>query len=171
MPDLASLMLPAFFAALFTSIGGLVVWYFQSRAEKLRKLEESLRERQLELYSKALDPYFRVFAGLSDQRAQGRVLSDMKSVDYRRTVFHLSMFGSDDVVRAFNAMMQFTYKLNSSPSDPRELMRLWALVLLAIRRSAGNPDTKLHEWDMLASTIKDIEILERPTTANEGAAT
>ncbi len=162
MPELAAWALPAFFAALFTSIGGLVVWYFQSRAEKLRKLEEGLRERQIELYGKALDPYFRVFAGLNDQRAQARVLADMKSVDYRRTIFHLSMFGSDDVVRAFNAMMQFTYKLETSPSDPRELMRLWALVLLAIRRSAGNPDTKLAEWDMLAATIKDIETLQRP---------
>lgn len=30
--------------AVFTTIGGLVVWYFQSRAENLRRLEESLQE-------------------------------------------------------------------------------------------------------------------------------
>lgn len=169
MPDLAAWVLPAFFATLFTSMGGLVVWYFQSRAEKLRKLEESLRERRLELYAKALDPYFRIFAGLGDQRSETRILTDMRDADYRRTIFHLSMFGSDEVVRAFNAMMQFTYRLDSAPSDPRELMRLWALVLLAIRRSAGNPGTKLDEWDMLAATIKDVASLQRPAPA--GTAT
>lgn len=156
------LALQAFFATLFTSIGALVVWFFQSRAEKLRKLEESLHDRRLKLYSDALDPLIRMFAGLGDAKAQAQVLRDIKGYQYRKTVFDLTMFGSDDVVRAHNAMFQHIYKSETEGQNPREMMRLWASVLLAIRRSGGNPDTELDEWDMLTSTIKDIDTLRNP---------
>lgn len=147
--------------AIFTTIGGLVVWYFQSRAEKLRKVEESLQERRLKLYSETLDPFVRLFAGLGDARAQAGVLTRIKSYEYRKTVFDLTMFGSDEVVRAYNAMFQHIYTTDYVERDPRELMRLWALVLLAIRKSGGNPETRLDEWEMLAATIKDIDSLRR----------
>lgn len=159
------LALQAFFAALFTSIGGLAVWFVQSRAEKLRKLEEGLRERRMELYTKALDPYIQIFAGLNDARAQAKVLANIQGYDYRKTIFHLSMFGSDEVVTAYNTLMQHTYN-SGDERNPHETMRLWALVLLAIRRSAGNPDTKLEEWDMLKATIKDIDTLKNPPAVN-----
>jgi hypothetical protein len=161
------LAVQAFFATLFTSIGGLAVWFLQSRAEKLRKLEEGLRDRRMELYTKALDPYIQIFAGLNDARAQAKVLANIQGYDYRKTIFHLSMFGSDEVVTAYNTLMQHIYNSGAERS-PHETMRLWALVLLAIRRSAGNPDTKLNEWDMLKSTIKDLDALKKPP-ANKAA--
>ena len=69
---------------------------------------------------------------------------------------------SDEVVRAYNAMFQHIYKADSKGQNPREMMRLWSNVLLAIRRSAGTPDTRLDEWDMLTATIKDNETLRNP---------
>lgn len=156
------LALQAFFAALFTTIGGLVVWFVQSRAEKLRRMEESLQDRRLTLYAEALDPFFRLFANSSDARTQAQVLSKIKSYEYRKTVFHLTMFGSDEVVTAYNKMFQHIYRSETQGQNPRELMRLWAGVILAIRRSGGNPDTKLDEWDMLSAQIKDIGTLRDP---------
>lgn len=154
--------LQAFIAALFTSIGGLVVWFVQSRAEKLRKLEESLRDRRLKLYSDALDPFIRLFAGLGDAKASAQVMRDIKGYQYRKTVFDLTMFGSDEVVSAYNALFQHIYKSETQGQNAREMMRLWAAVLLAVRKSGGNPNTKLDEWDMLTSIIKDIETLRNP---------
>jgi hypothetical protein len=60
---------------------------------------------------------------------------------------------------AYNAMWQHIHAAEEGTQDPRELMRLWAAVLLAVRRSGGNSDTKLDEWDMLAAIIKDIDKL------------
>lgn len=159
--DWLNLALPV----VFTSIGGLVVWFFQSRAEKLRKLEEGLQDRRLKLYSDTLDPFVRLFAGLGDAKAQAQVLNKIKSYEYRKTVFDLTMFGSDEVVSAYNAMFQHIYTTEEGQQDPREMMRLWASVLLAIRKSGGNPDTKLLEWDMLSATIKDIDRLKNPPPA------
>jgi len=164
--DLVALILPGLFATLFTTAGGLVVWYFQSRAEKLRKMEEALHDRRLKLYSEAMDPFIRMFAGLGDAKAQAQALASFKGYPYRKTVFDLTMFGSDEVVRAYNAMFQHIYKSETSGQNSRELMRLWASVLLAIRKTGGNPDTKLDEWDMLTATIKDIETLRYPPAAS-----
>lgn len=158
------LALQAFFATLFTTIGGLVVWFVQSRAEKLRKLEESLQGRRLKLYSEALDPFIRLFAKIGDAKQQAEVLAQIRSYEYRKTVFDFTMFGSDEVVQAYNAMFQHIYKAEAGGQNPRELMRLWALVLLAIRKSGGNPDTKLDEWDMLTALIKDIDSLRNPSS-------
>lgn len=153
--------LQAFFAAFFTTAGGLVVWFVQSRAEKLRKLEENLQERRLKLYSDAVDPFIRLFAGLGDAKASAQVLKDIKGYQYRKTVFDFTMFGSDEVVRAYNDMFQHIYRSETQGQDAREMMRLWASVLLAIRRSGGNPKTQLDEWDMLTAIIKDIDTLRR----------
>lgn len=160
--DLAALILPGLFATLFTTVGGLVVWYFQSRAEKLRKMEEGLHERRLKLYSDAMDPFVKMFAGLGDVKAQAQVLASFKGYQYRKTVFELTMFGSDEVVRAYNEMFQHIYKSETEGPNAHELMRLWATVLLAIRKSGGNPDTSLKEWDMLTAQIKDIDTLRNP---------
>ena len=54
--------------------------------------------------------------------------------------------------------MQYTYKSeDSSEKDPKEMMRLWGVLLLEIRKSLGNRRTKLDEWDMLRGMIKDID--------------
>ena len=156
------LALQAFFAALFTSIGGLVVWFFQSRAEKLRRLEESLQDRRLALYSETLDPFIKLFAGVRDDKVTGQVMEDIQGHAYRKTLFDVTMFGSDEVVQALNALWTHIYEGEAKGQQPREIMRLWANLLLAVRRSAGNPDTKLEEWDMLAAQIKDIDSLRNP---------
>lgn len=164
--DLASLILPGLFATLFTSVGGLVVWYFQSRAEKLRKLKDGVQLQPATL--KAMDPFIRMFAGLGNAKAQAHALASFRGYPYRKTVFDLTMFGSDEVVRAYNAMFQHIYKSETAGQYPRELMRRWASVLLAIRKGGGNPDTTLDEWDMLTATIKDIETLRNPPAASTG---
>jgi len=39
------------------------------------------------------------------------------------------------------------------------MMRLWGSLLLEIRKSLGNKNTKLNEIDMLRAMIKDIDNL------------
>ena len=57
--------------------------------------------------------------------------------------------------------MQYIYKAEADQNpDPKEMMRLWGKLLLEIRKSLGNENTKLSELDMLRGFIKDIEKLE-----------
>lgn len=86
------------------------------------------------------------------------------SPEYRKTAFDFMLIASDEVARAYNSLMQYTYKMadpqGDSPADPRDMMRLWGQLLLEIRRSLGNTDTELSNIDMLRFLIRDIEKLE-----------
>ena len=69
------------------------------------------------------------------------------------------MMGSDDVVRALNELMQYSYGVERDGTSPKpeEMLRYWGRVLLAIRRDLGNKRTKLMDIDMLRGQIRDID--------------
>ena len=83
------------------------------------------------------------------------------SYDYKRAAFEFALIGSDDVVRAFNNLMQRVYRagVDSSSLAPRELLLPWGTLLLEIRRSLGDSKTTLEPVDMLRSHIRDIDSL------------
>lgn len=138
-------------------IGGIITWFVKSRVEELRAIEEKLRSERRNIYDEILDPYIRIFADLKGQGLQ-QALKKVTSYDYRKTAFNLNLFGSDEVVCAYNDLMKHTYEAESSDQqNPREMMRLWGKLLLEIRKSLGNNKTKLNEFDMLRSMIKDID--------------
>ena len=64
----------------------------------------------------------------------------------------MTLFASDDVVRAFGDIMNM-----GSSADPQHAMVLWARLLLAIRKSVGNKGTPLKPADMLRPTINDVD--------------
>lgn len=144
--------------SLLVIVGGIITWFLKSRVEELRATEEKLREERRKIYSQILDPYIHLFA---DSTGQGPAqIKRITSYEYRRTAFDLNLFGSDEVVRAYNALMKHTYEAESlGGQDAREMMRLWGSLLLEIRRSLGNKKTKLKEFDMLRAMIKDIDRL------------
>lgn len=140
-------------------LGGIITWFIKSRVEELRATEERLREERRKIYALILDPYIRLFA---DLKGQGPVqaIKKITSYNYRKTAFDLNLFGSDDVVRAYNALMKHTYEAESTGKrEAKEMMHLWGSLLLEIRKSLGNKKTKLNEFDMLRGMIKDIDSL------------
>jgi len=64
--------------------------------------------------------------------------------------------GDDNVVKAWNELLQYMYK-NPESSETKSLLRLMGRVLLEIRRSLGNKNTQLDEMDMFRWYIKDLE--------------
>ena len=142
-------------------LGGLITWLIKSKIEELRLTEEKLREERRKIYAQILDPYIRLFADLKGQ-GPAQALKKVASYDYRKTAFNLNLFGSDDVVHAYNNLMGHMYKAEAAgKQDPQEMMRLWGGLLLEIRRSLGNKKTQLTEFDMLRAMISDIEKLEK----------
>lgn len=80
----------------------------------------------------------------------------------KKTAFDLNLFGSDEVVLAYNNFMKLIYPYESETTEKREpkMILLWGKLLLEIRKSLGNKKTKLDELDMLRAMITDIDRLE-----------
>lgn len=151
--------------SLLVIIGGIITWMLKSRVEELRAIEKKLGDERRKVYAEILDPYIRVFVSL---KAEGRdqalkeAVTKITSYEHRKTGFELSLFGSDEVVRAYNAMIQHFVKSGSSGgTSPEDMVRLWGGLLLEIRRSLGSRRTKLDEFDMLAGMISDIDSLRK----------
>lgn len=147
--------------SLLMVLGGLITWIIKSRIEELRAVEEKLRETRRDIYSQILEPYIILFADLKrsgEDKAIPKAIQKITSRDYRKTAFNLALFGSDNVVYAYNNLMKHTYKAEqTNQKNPKEMMRLWGNLLLEIRRSLGNKKTKLNEFDMLRSMVSDLD--------------
>jgi hypothetical protein len=70
------------------------------------------------------------------------------------------LVGSDEVVFAFNELMQHFYSQDDSPDTSEQNMKLMLSLLgnflLQIRRSMGNESTKLDHWQMLEWFMTDV---------------
>lgn len=144
---------------LLMALGGLIVWFVKSKIEELRAIEEKLRLERRKIYGDLLDPYIHLYADLKGEGSK-KALKKIMSYDYRKTAFNLSLVGSDEVVRAYNNLMQHTYAAEKKgEQDPNTMMRLWGKLLLEIRKSLGNKKTNLDGIDMLRWLIKDIDEL------------
>ena len=162
--DLINLLITPLVAAAV----GFAVWYFQSRIEALRRAQEHLHDDRRKVYGDVLDPFIRVFAGIKNPKETQKALQQMLSLDYKRTAFQFNMIGADEVVRSFNAMMQYMFRFDADAEekpDPRELMQLWGSFLLEIRKNVGNPNSKLTATDMLRGQIKNIDQFMGPGAA------
>lgn len=146
--------------ALLMVLGGILTWFIKAKIEELRAIEEKLREERRNIYAQILDPYIHLFADLKG-KGPDEALKKITSYDYRKTAFDLNLFGSDEVVLAYNDLMKHTYESEATEKrEPNKLMLLWGKLLLEIRKSLGNKKTKLDELDMLRAMIKDIDRLE-----------
>ncbi len=146
-------------APLAAAVVGFVVWYFQSRLEALRRERERLHDDRRKVYTDILEPFVLIFAGIKDPAENAKALKLMLSPKYKKAAFEFGFVGSDEVVKAFNALMQYVYQSSDDKheADPRVLMQLYGELMLCIRRNVGDKGTKLTPADMLASQIKDIE--------------
>jgi hypothetical protein len=153
-----------------------------TRAEdRIRELEDKLREDRIETYNLLLEPFFVVFTSdavfAQDPKYKGKNkdqlgIGKMLTVEYRKVGFKLALLADDSVVRAYNALMQFFYKGEHEGLDEQELLvttsqwiELLAQLLLEIRRSMGNSDTELSNWEMIEWFMSDADKM-RELSAN-----
>ena len=161
-------------------------WYLKSRIEaswnteaalrrRAEKLEEAIRDDRLQVYNEILEPFIILFAKEEGLSANGprrgktkdqNALEILQSLKYRQTAFKLSLFANDDVVKAYNNLMQFSYKMGSDTvsteeHEPIAIVSFFGDFLLEIRKSVGNETSSLSNIDMLTWMIKDIDSLKR----------
>jgi hypothetical protein len=150
--------------ALAAALGGLASWAIQSRFEDARAVEARLSPDRRKIYVDILMPYIEVFKAATDGTGAARAEKIIKSVEYRRTGFELALMANDDVVNAFNRMMQHFFHYEGS--QPRNILLLFADLLLELRRGLGNKSTKLSQRDMVAWFIKDVDASLDPEKAD-----
>lgn len=138
---------------------GFVVWYIQSKIEKIQREQEKLHNDRRKIYSEILDPYIKLLSKPNNDSEIQRVIKQLTSFEYKKKAFEFTLIGDDNVIKAFNDMMQHVYKSDKEGStmDTSHLMKLWGDFLLEIRRSVNNPKTSLTNRDMLRGFITDID--------------
>lgn len=141
------------------------------REKHIKELEEKLREDRIATYNAILEPFILVLSKnailpnlpeYKNKTPEQIGLQKMLSLEYKRMAFKLTLIGSDEVIRAYNILLQYTYNhsADQNPADSRELLKLLGILLVEIRKSMGNIRTQLNHVEMLEWLIKDINILK-----------
>lgn len=154
---------------LLTGVG----WRLRRSFERQHELEDKLREKRIEIYNQILEPFIILLtsdlAWQHDKQNKGKdkdeiALAKLLSLEYRRHAFKLALIGSDEVVRAYNDLMQFFFNNDGSEATDENLKAMLALLgtfLLQIRKSMGNESSKLTNWQMLEWFITDARKLAK----------
>ena len=145
-----------------------------SQRARILELEDKLREDRVETYNALLEPFFILFtnevAFSQDKQYKGKDKNDiaiakMLSAEYRRVGFKLSLVANDEVVRCYKKLMQFFYH---TEEDQRSLsiktshwISLMADLLLEIRKSMGNEQSKLNSWEMIEWFMTDAHKMKQ----------
>lgn len=125
---------------------------------RLHEAELRLRDERRRVYLKVLDPYIEVLQALGTGLPAGEANRRLGSIDHRKAAFELKLTGTDEVVRAFNEFARYIIDSRQHASDPPGvILRHWAVLLQAIRRSVGEPSTTITPREMLLDWVADID--------------
>lgn len=152
----------AIISPVLITIGGLFTWFLKSKREDILLADEKTREFKLKTYESLLEPFYILFTFNLSQKEKDKGVNKMLSVEYRKAAFNLMTFGSDDVVKSYNKLMQafFNIKSEDFQDDGNEyaVIMLSALsdLLLNIRKDIYTKRTKLKRSELLEFMITDI---------------
>ena len=146
----------------FSSVAG---WLIRSKFEESRAIQQKLNEERRKTYSEILLPLISVLGNTNSKEGATKAVENIlkDSNKFQKNRLDLVLFGSDNVVRAHNALWEYAYKSESEENAEergKTYMRLWGRLLLEIRKDVGNKKTSLNEFDMLRWLIRDIDKLE-----------
>lgn len=144
--------------SLLMVIGGVISWVLKSRREELQELDRQLSSKRERIYLEALRPYITMFTDKKDGMRKGleSARAIIKSEKYWKNQIELCLYAPDNVVKAFNNLLEYTY--SSEETDERSgyvSLGKYAKLLLEVRKALGNKRTRIEPLDMLIGSIKD----------------
>ncbi|ACH63695.1 hypothetical protein VFMJ11_A0645 [Aliivibrio fischeri MJ11] len=157
-----------------------VGWKVKNNIERKIELDNKLRDDRIDIYNQILEPFIIILmsdaAWEMDNRNKGKNKSDvgtakMLTLEYRRLGFKLALMANDEVVKAYNDMMQYLYNMENSQSENflEDMMKLLGTFLIEIRKSMGNETTKLDYWDMCEWWMSDTRKVKNGMLQKESA--
>ena len=156
-------ILIALLSPILLTIGGLITWFVKSKKEERLLAEEKSRQFKIETYKNLLEPFIATLTFSLPEKQKLREINKITSLEYRKTVFDLTTFGSDEVMKAFNQIMQTFFhaeELQKSSIENEYTIRLMALLselLLQIRKDIYSKKTDLQRSDTVEFMLTDIE--------------
>ena len=139
-----------------------------AQSERRANIDAQLSDKRQKLYTEVLEPWvilitpdavWNIDPATKGKNKQQLVQKAMLNMRYRQAMFQLTFIGTDEVVEALNDLMQHFYKAGANPQQQadhgRALAKLLAGLLLAIRKGAGNDETRLDKWSMLEPFMND----------------
>ena len=166
MPEIGSL------ADIVTVFGMIVVALIAASTQRRMaaldrqsQIEAQLSAARRDLYTEILRPFLTIVTpdAVWDRDPRTRGVDKLKEAEqqilsnaYQDAKYQLMFVGSDEVVRAFNELMQKFFRAGSTPASSLDVMPDYSALLLAIRRGAGNDATKLDKWEMLEAFVNDV---------------
>ena len=139
-------------------IAAVAMWLVQKNLQEKRDIERRLSEKRHEIYMDILDVFIRSITGeYDDQKVKEKAFSNER----KKISFDLALIGDDSVIKAYNKLLDYStaLKKDEKSSDKYEELKLFARLLIEIRKSVGYKKTKLTEVDILRPFIKDAEKL------------
>jgi hypothetical protein len=133
---------------LWTAALGALGWAIRSSVEQKREYRRLMADKKREHYIQFLD-FFSRFIASSQKEEKGQEVS---LEEFRRWSLLLTMIGSDEVVRRWNAA-----RSTAGTLEHVAMLKVWGDLWLAMRKDCGHPDTSLDVADMLTSFVNDIE--------------
>lgn len=153
----------AILSPVLITVGGLITWFFKSKREDTLIAEEKTREFKIKTYETLLEPFITVFTFTLKENQKQKGINKLLSLEYRKAAFNLTTFGSDEVVKSYNKIMQafFNIKSEDYENDDEEyaviMLTYLSDLLLNIRKDLYTKKTNLERSEMLAFMINDIE--------------
>jgi hypothetical protein len=144
---------------LLTSIVGMVAWSVRNKQEKTRERNRLLAESKRVHYLEFLEFMSRIIGHQKESSAESKegLGTNPDFLDeFRKWSLRLTLIGSDEVVRSWNAARSGKYLKGANDANIA-LLAGWGLLWLEMRRDCGHADTQLEVPDVLASFVNDIE--------------
>lgn len=146
--------------AIIGAVSGFVGWWLKARNQELRAIEKMLREEQRKIYKEILDPYIGLFSDQNKNISSGSLVKKLTSHQYKSKAFEMFFFGSGEVIKAYNKLIQHGSRINPENAEPDlTIVTDFGQLLLEVRKSLGNKKTKLNAKEMLGVIINDLSKL------------
>lgn len=155
-------LLIAISGPILMTVGGLITWFFKSKREDVLLAEEKTREFKIKTYENLLEPFIIAFTFTLEEKEKDKGINKLLTPEYRKTAFNLMTFGSDEVVKSYNQIMQAFFKIKLEDFDDSEeyavkMLSYFSDFMLNIRKDLYTKRTNLKRSEMIEFMITDIE--------------
>jgi hypothetical protein len=155
----------AILTPILLTLGGIISWGLKAKREESLNSEAKSREYKINTYKLLLEPFIATFTFTLPEKVKQKEINKLTTLEYKKAVFDLTTFGSDEAIKIFNKIMQTFYHADEYKDENGEqtsdygnrLIALLSEFLLQIRKDLYSKKTKLKRSEMLEFMITDMD--------------